>query len=473
MTDISLFSERVILTSGSMETVPALVSISDGVIQSVQRTSRDGLAPDASYTDLGDHLLTPAFINGHTHLSMSAFRGIGLDAMDGNIVEDLYFRLETSITAADVRAFTRMAAYESLLAGVGTVWDHYYHAEAVADALVDVGLTGVVAPTLQDLNGPGVPDLDAQLAATERIATSDAYRRAGVVAALGPHATDTVSDSLWATVGDLADRHALFIHSHVAQSVEEYVRSVEQHGCSPIERLDRLGILDAGQGALLVHGLFVDRADLARLRPERNILGYCPFSQVQFCFPAAVEEWWNAGAPVILGTDCGACNDTMNVQQELRLMANGRAYAVTSSTAGARFIESNGLSEAESLEKVRQETRAARHSMSNPRALLDTVWRTPGQMHQHLPVGDIAPGYRANLTVWDLEHPACWPATDPLRTLTMSDVSSALWGMMINGEWRGEPGRFRESILLSDNFHGAREEADGRLKALLSRLSLD
>ncbi len=473
MTAKSLYSDRVVLAGEELEVVPALVTVSEGVITSVQRTARHDLPQGCEFEDLGGRLLTPSFVNGHTHLSMSAFRGIGLDAMDGNIVEELYFRLETSITADDVRAFSRMAAYECLLAGVGTVWDHYYHAEAVADALIDVGLTGVIAPTLQDLNGPGVDSLDAQLAATESIATSSTYAEAGVVAATGPHATDTVSDSLWRRVADLAERHELFIHSHVAQSVEEYTRSIEQHGCSPIERLDRLGVLDAGRGALLVHGLFVDRPDLNRLRPGRNILGYCPFSQVQFCFPAAVEEWWSAGAPIILGTDCGACNDTMSVQQELRLMASGGAYAVTASAAGQRFLAGGSLENADALEQVRTGGRATRAAMSKTESLLATVWGTPGEMHPRLLVGKIESGYRANLAVWDLEHPACWPATDPLRSLTMSDTSGALWGVMLNGEWRGTPGRFRDSVLESDRFKAAHLEASARLKDLLSRLSLD
>ena len=335
MSEQILYSERVVSGADTLTIGPARITVSSGVITEVLHGSAAPSGEDA-VINLGDRLVTPHSSWSHPSL-MSAFRGIGLDAMAGNIVTDLYFRLETAITADDVRAFSRMAAYECLLAGVGTVWDHYYHAEAVAEALIDVGLNGVVAPTLQDLSGPGVAMLDAQLAATERIATSARYQSAGIGAALGPHATDTVSDDLWGKVNDLAERHQLVIHSHVAQSVEEYTLSQEQHGCSPVERLARLGVLDAGQGTLLVHSLFVDQHDLGLLKPERNVLGYCPFSQVQFCFPAAVEDWHASDISIMVGTDCGACNDTMNVQQELRLMASGRGYAVVPSEWAAPF----------------------------------------------------------------------------------------------------------------------------------------
>ena len=66
-----------------------------------------------------------------------------------------FFRFEKHLSAADVRVFSRLAAFESALLGIGQVWDHYYYGFEVAEALREVGLGGVVAPTLQDLAGPG------------------------------------------------------------------------------------------------------------------------------------------------------------------------------------------------------------------------------------------------------------------------------------------------------------------------------
>ena len=282
-----LYSDKVVKTDTDTVVVPGLIAIRDDLIESVDwsvATIEAARERHPTVVDARSYLITPAFINGHSHLAMCAFRGLDVDAMDGNVVEEVYFRLEGMLSPGDVRAFTRMGAYESILAGVGSVWDHYYHAEAVAQGLVDVGLTGVIAPTLQDLNGPGTAQLDAQLEATESL-TSQRWRDLGIGVALGPHATDTVSDSLWNQIAQLAQKHSLYIHTHAAQSVEEYQRNMNRHGTSPIERLHRLGVLDAGLGTLLVHSLFVTQADLARLRPTRNVLGYCPYSQVQFCFP--------------------------------------------------------------------------------------------------------------------------------------------------------------------------------------------
>jgi hypothetical protein len=95
-------------------------------------------------------LLLPALVNAHTHLAMGALRGItDGDAFTGNVVEDLFFRLEVALEPEDVRAFVRMGCWEAMLAGTGCVWEHYYFGDAIADAFLDTGITGAIAPTLQ------------------------------------------------------------------------------------------------------------------------------------------------------------------------------------------------------------------------------------------------------------------------------------------------------------------------------------
>jgi hypothetical protein len=52
----------------------------------------------------------------------------------------------------------------------------------------------------------------------------------------------------------------------------------------------------------------------------------------------------------------------------------------------------------------------------------------------------------------------------------MSDATPAIEQVMIQGEWRGERGRFSQSILETPDYRDAREEADTRLERLLARV---
>ena len=474
----SLYSQQVVWNSHAQATVgPGWLVIDGGTItacgQGTRQQWQEAVAPDVERTDLGQRLIAPAFINAHTHLPMIAYRGVVRPTLlGGNVVEEVYFRIEGHLQPGDVKAFTRIGAYESLLTGVGCVWDHYYYGNEVALALVETGLSGVVAPTLQDIRGPGTGWREQQVEATVAIHEDSALKNAGIVAALGPHATDSVSSDLWQQVRDLANDLDLPIHVHVAQSIEEYERSVDEHGCSPILRLHREGSLEAGSGMFLVHGLFASNADIAVLEPSRHTLVYCPYSQVQFGFPAHIDSWREAGINLAVGTDCAACNDSMDVQQELRVLAWGASFATTHAEQLATFREQNSLDSARALWSERGSRHNVISPLAEPDTLLKTVWSTPGEAHKGLPLGRLAPGYGANIVIWDTEHPSFWPASDPLRVLTMSTVSGAIWGMMVQGKWIGTAGDYHRSLAQSPEYKEATSEARQRMQRLLERADL-
>jgi cytosine/adenosine deaminase-related metal-dependent hydrolase len=359
-----------------------------------------------------------------------------------------------------------MGAYESLLSGVGFVWDHYYGGRAVADALLDTGLAGVTAPTLQDLAGPGMQDSEAALEATLSIAQDTQCFQRGVLAALGPHATDTVSPGLMRRVAELSARERLPVHLHVAQSYDELSRVETREGRSPIALLSREGILTDAPHVLLAHALFAHEADLRTLDPARHTLLYCPSSQLQFGFPAPLPLWAKLGLSWTLGTDAGSSNDSMNLQHELRMAAGAASALTTGSLSLARFTESGRVQDAEDAWSQRKErvSRFLPHVSST--ALLSRVWHEAGGMHPALQVGNLERGALANLAVWDLDHPAFWPGTDPLRALAFGDTAQALYALYVAGRTIGTPGDFARSLISSDDYREARREADERLSLL-------
>ncbi len=458
----TLHAQHVVLGEGdALRVGPATIGVEGGRIASVSEGPASGPVDE----DLGGLLVAPAFINAHTHLAMVGFRGlVGNDALRGNVVEDLFFKLESAMTADDVRAFTRLGALESLRHGVARVWDHYYFAESIAAGMDDVGLRGVIAPTLQDLGGPGVGQRDAQLEATEAL-TSPSWAERGIHAALGPHATDTVSASLWSTIVSMAREHDLPVHVHVAQSIEEYARIDERHGLSPLGWLEQLGVLAQVPRLLAVHAIFVSARDLQRLDPRRHALGYCPLSQQQFCFPAHVPSWQAAGIPWIVGTDCAMSNDAMNVQRELVHVAGIRGFGASSGEAYAAFRQTPSLDAARAVDTRRTRDLDAYGSLAEPKTLLSSVWSVPGRLHPAFTAGVIAPGAEADLLILDPQHPSLWPGRDLLRALAYCDTSSALHGLMVGGTWRIEPGRL-EDWLGAQSHRDALVEANARLQAL-------
>ncbi|MCB9778642.1 MAG: amidohydrolase family protein [Alphaproteobacteria bacterium] len=404
---------------------------------------------------------------------MSAFRGIGgLASKRGNVVEELYFRLESALQSGDIRAFARMGAWEALLCGTGTVWDHYYGGYELVRALQDVGLGGAVAFTMQDLDGPGKRGAEAAAAVVQALDGDHEAAAQGIVPVLGPHATDTVSEQLWRDIADMAEGWDLPIHAHCAQSVDEVQRAWDRHGCSPVQWLERIGVLGVGSRVLLVHGLYVDDADLAVLAARNVALGFCPASQAWYDFPAHLRSWRAAGVPWVLGTDAGACNDTMNIQAELRLPGLGDGFGPTWAPTHDAVRAGGGRAAAVAQHQARQDWFSGGQDTLGPAQVLASVWATPGALHSRMRCGVLQPGARADVVAWDLSHPSLWPALDPLHALVHGDAAPAIHAMWRGGRAVGQIGDFHGSLLRSEAFRAHRVEAAERLERLLGRVGL-
>ncbi len=462
-------SRRVVLgpdESGALRVAPAVIALDGPRVAEV----REGQG--SADLDFGDLLVAPAFVNAHTHLALGFLRGLDLRAAArGNMVEEFFFRVEARLAPEDVRAFVRMGAYESLLAGVGLVWEHYYRGVEVAEALADAGLAGVVAPTLQDLAGPGKSAWEAQLEATARIDGDARLQGRGVFAALGPHASDTVSETLFTRALDLAAARGLPLHAHLAQSIEEYRRAVERHGTSPARWLERIGVLDRAPKNVFAHCLYASADEHALLAAKGAAAVFCPYSQLVFGFPAPAGAWSRAGLGWGIGTDCASNNDSMNVQKELRLAAGQRTVGATWSSEYARLLAGEGLPAAEATWQRRSELTALHERDAAPAALLSRIASTPGAWHPKLRAGVIAPGALANVVVVDLDHPALWPAHDPLQALAMADPAPAIHALYVAGRPIGAAGDFHASVLRSAEYREARREASERLERLSRSLS--
>lgn len=453
----------------------AAIDVTGTTITAVHRLASGDAPPplpaDVPVEDLGERMVTPAFIDGHTHLCLSALRGLSVpEDADANLVEDFFFRIETKMGPDDVRAFVRMGAYEALIHGTALVWDHYYRPDSVIAGLLDVGLPAVVAPTLQDLSGPGVDQHDASLERTATIAADASLAARGIFAAYGPHATDTVSDALFAQVAERSERHALPVHCHVAQSLDELERVRAIRGCSPLDVLHRTGVLAASPRTLLIHNIFVTEPEIAALDKDRVALGFCPHSKEIFAYLPDIRAWSAARLPWFLGTDCAASNDALNVQGELRATAGLRSAGVTWSAPHQAFLQSGSLDDARAAWRERAKARVKTPWLADPAFLLDRVWGIPGRLHPAFRAGVIAPGALANLAIWDLDHPTFWPGREPVRQLTMSDTIGALHNVMAAGRWVGVHGDYHRSLVATDAYREAHREASDRLTALERRL---
>jgi 5-methylthioadenosine/S-adenosylhomocysteine deaminase len=474
-----LFSKQVLLPddTGQMNIVPAWIDVLDHKISAVHRSDPGPVQPLGTEAapiqeDFGDHLITPAFVDAHTHVALSVLRGFDIPRdHHGNLVEEFFFGVEKEMTADDVKAFARMGAYEALLHGTGLIWDHYYHGDAVIGALTEVGLSAVFAPTLQDMHGPACTKVEETLETTLRIASDGNLASQGIYAALGPHATDTVSPELFRRIANIAETHALPVHCHLAQSIDEVARAWQQADTTPVGLLKQSGLFDAAPMSLLVHGVFVSDDDLQMLDSKRTVLGFCPHSQLVFAFVANIQAWDRAGIPWVVGTDCAASNDALNIQSDLRLTASLNTMKTTWSDAHQNFMARGSLDAAKASWEARNQSRSTWPISQDPMTVLDKAWRVAGSLHPAFKAGVIEVGALANLVIWDTTHPTFWPHRNAMRSLLLSETTTAIHNMMVVGKWIGTHGTYAQSLTASGAYRNAWLEANRRLGELEKRLT--
>ena len=280
--------------------------------------------------------LLPGLVNSHTHASMSLFRGIADDL-------PLMTWLTEHIWPAESRwvdpAFTadgyRLAAAEMIRSGTTCLNDMYFFPDTAARTAQEIGMRSVIGLIVLDFPSAWAKDADEYL--HKALAVHDEIREMPLVnSALAPHAPYTVSDQPLRQVAMYSNELDLPVHMHVHETAHEVAEAQQKTGLRPLERLDRLDLLNPNLVA--VHMTELDEFELERIAEAGVNVVHCPESNLKlasgFCPVAALLA---RGVNVCLGTDGAASNDDLDLLGEMRsaaLLAKG--YANDASACSAR-----------------------------------------------------------------------------------------------------------------------------------------
>jgi cytosine/adenosine deaminase-related metal-dependent hydrolase len=266
--------------------------------------------------DGGGLLATPAFVNCHHHLYQSATRGMAQQATLFEWLVELY-PVWAQIDDATVAAAARAALGALARSGCGTASDHHYIFPRDAGDLLsveieaarDIGLRFHPCRGAMDLgeSDGGLPpdhvveDRDAILSACAAAIDRhhDASSGAMVRIALAPTSPFSVTREL------------------MTETVEEDEFCLEHYGMRPLEYVEELGWL--GDDVWLAHCVHLDEREVRRMGDSATGVAHCPTSNARLgAGIAPVRGLLDAGAPVGLGVDGAASNESGELTDELR-----------------------------------------------------------------------------------------------------------------------------------------------------------
>jgi 5-methylthioadenosine/S-adenosylhomocysteine deaminase len=275
----------------------------------------------ASVTHLRGHALLPGFVNAHTHLAMTMFRGVADDVCLEDFLATVLPLESRVLNTETVHQASLAAMVESHLAGVTTALDMYFFADSVMAASQQSGFRVVCGPVV--LDGPG-PDSNGTDAA-QRAALGEAWLGNHPVepdwrAAVGPHSTYLASPGTLDTAGALASGADALLHIHAAETADEVELVQRTRGSRPVALLDELGIL--GNRTVIAHGVHLDQSEVETLAGSGASIVHCPASNLKLASGVApVKQLLDAGVNVALGTDGPASSNDLDMLGSVRLAA--------------------------------------------------------------------------------------------------------------------------------------------------------
>jgi 5-methylthioadenosine/S-adenosylhomocysteine deaminase len=314
-TVVTMDSARAIYQDGSVAVR------GDSIVAVGPRAEIEARYQSPQVIDARGHLVLPGFINGHTHVPMTLFRGLHDDVTLNDWLYKYIFPAEAkNVNEEFVRWGTRLAAAEQIRAGVTAFADMYYFEDAIAEETKAAGMRGVLGETFIDFPAPDNKSEAEMLAYTERFLK----RWQGdplIHAAPAPHSIYTCSKKTLQDAAALARRYHAPILIHVAEMKKEWEDSEKANGTSPVQYLDKIGVL--GPDVVAAHCIFVDEADRMLLAHRGVGCVHNPSSNMMIASGVSpVPEMRAAGVAVGLGTDGPAgSNNDLDLMEEIDLAA--------------------------------------------------------------------------------------------------------------------------------------------------------
>lgn len=401
-----------IVAGGTVVTMDATRRIIDDGAIAVTGDSIVAVGPrseiEAAYAarqtiDAKGKLVVPGWINGHTHVPMTLFRGLHDDVTLDDWLRKYIFPAEAkNVNEEFVRLGTRLAAAEQIRAGVTTFADMYYFEDAVAEETKAAGIRGVLGETFIDFPAPDNKTEAAMLEYAEKFLKK--WQGDTLIhAAPAPHSIYTCSKKTLQDASTLARKYHAPILIHVAEMKKELDDSLKQNGATPVEYLDRVGVL--GPDVIAAHCIFVNETDRKILADRHVGCVHNPSSNMMLASGVSpVPEMRAAGVAVGLGTDGPAgSNNDLDLMEEIDLAAK--------------------------LAKItKMDPRALNAQAAVEMATIDGA----RALHMEKEIGSLEKGKKADLILINLNEPNAVPMYDVYAqiayALKASDVETVIIG---------------------------------------------
>ena len=398
-----LFRDITILDENYDVREHRFVGVKDGRIACIGDT-----APQEDFGEVyagAGRLLMPAFCNLHSHLPMFLMRGYGENLPLMDWLNNKIFPFEAGLTDEDIYYGAVMGIAEMLRFGIGSSSEMYLSQKPLCRAFLDTGAKGNISRCVSCFDPQAsYYDMPQYREVLESIAEFDGADDGRIRAEFSLHSEYTTTEKVVREMAEAAGKAGSSMHIHVSETAGEVADCRARHGGkSPVRYLAECGVFDVPTVA--AHCVHVDDGDIALLKEKNVTVAANPKSNLKLASgvsPAA--KMLAAGVNVGIGTDSVASNNNLNMIEEMRFF------------------------------NLLQKGIGSDPTLMTPKETLYAASRA-GALGQGRPdCGLIREGFRADLTVLDLNRVYMQPVHHLLNNLVYSAQGTDVVLTMVDGK---------------------------------------
>lgn len=269
---------------------------------------------------LQNHAVMPGFINSHTHAPMNLLKGYADDLPLMTWLNDHIWPIENEFFS-DEFAYdgALLAICEMLKSGTTCFNDMYFYSSSIAKAAHNLGIRANIGTHVFDFPSNWAKNIDEYLNKCLEVVTE--YKNSDLInPVVCPHAPYTVSDESFKKVINFANKYNLPIGCHLHETMDEINQSLKEFKTRPIDRLNKLGVLD--QNLHAIHMVHLNYEEMAVIANKNISIAHCPESNAKlasgFC---KIKELLEYNINIGLGTDGAASNNDLDMLGEIRTAA--------------------------------------------------------------------------------------------------------------------------------------------------------
>ena len=237
----------------------------------------------------------------------------------------------------DIYVASKFAILEMIKGGIVFCNDMYQFPEETMKAIDEMGIRGVVSKP--EVNVTYTPEeFEEKKKKVLEFMDYPNINENRIIKGISCHSIYTLSEEFLKFYSELAKKHNMRLHIHACETQKEIDDCQKAHHCTPIEYLEKLGLLT--DKTILAHSVHLTEKDMDIIKKYDCKVAHCPISNFKLkSGMMAFQKLHQKGITVTLGTDGSASNNSLSILQEMKVCAlNAKTQAKDSKAGSAEDI---------------------------------------------------------------------------------------------------------------------------------------